>query len=67
MAVDSLGRIVNINKCLEEDEGKLTVRGETDILYIDVKKEKAVKRVAVEMIDIIADRKESDCKALTMH
>ena len=65
LAVDGLGRIVTINRCFEGDKGELTMRGETDILYIDVEKEKVVKRV--EMIDIIEDRRKSDCTALTMH
>jgi hypothetical protein len=65
MAVDNLGRIVIINKCGEGDEGKLTLRGETDILYIDILKEKVVKRV--EMVDIIAEKEKTICKALTMY
>ena len=65
MAVDNLGRIVIINRCGEGDEGKLTLRGETDILYIDIMKEKVVKRV--EMVDIIAEREKTICKALTMY
>ena len=40
-------------------------KGETDILYIDVEKEKVVKRV--EVIDITDDRRKTDCMALTMH
>jgi len=65
MAVDNLGRIVIINKCGEGDEGRLTLRGETDILYIDIMKEKVVKRV--EMVDIIAEKEKTICKALTMY
>ena len=41
------------------------VKGETDILYIDIAKEKVVKRV--EMVDIIAEREKTMCKALTMY
>eukprot|EP00092_Neocalanus_flemingeri_P084141 GFUD01105657.1.p1 GENE.GFUD01105657.1~~GFUD01105657.1.p1 ORF type:complete len:198 (-),score=55.67 GFUD01105657.1:282-839(-) len=65
IAVDCLGRLLTINRCLEGDEGKLTMKGHTDILYIDVEKERVVKRV--EMIDIITERGTSDCRAITMH
>lgn len=41
------------------------MKGETDILYIDIAKEKVVKRV--EMVDIIAEREKTMCKALTMY
>ena len=65
LTVDGLGRIVTINRCLDGDKGELTMRGETDIMYVDVEKEKIVKRV--EMIDIIEDREKTDCVALIMH
>ena len=41
------------------------MKGETDILYIDIAKEKVVKRV--EMVDIIVEREKTMCKALTMY
>ena len=47
------------------DEGKLTMRGETDLLYIDIDTERIVKRV--EMIDIIEDHANTDCKSLAMY
>jgi len=62
MVLDSTGRVVVINRCFSGDQGMLTGQGQTDILYIDVEKEKVVKRV--EMIDILEDKNKSDCKAL---
>ena len=41
------------------------MRGETDLLYIDLEAEKIVKRV--EMMDIIEDQEKTNCKSLTMY
>ena len=43
--MDSRGRVVVINRCFPGDQGMLTAQGQTDILYIDLKKGKVVKRV----------------------
>jgi len=67
LVVDNMNRMVVINRCFPRDGdlGILTAPGQTDILYIDLDKEKVVKRV--EMIDILEDTDKSDCKALAIH
>ena len=67
LVVDNIKRMVVINRCFPKDGdlGILTAPGQTDILYIDLEKEKVVKRV--EMIDILEDVEKSDCKALAIH